>query len=60
MLNLVLEDLRGGGLKYSMPPGSAPATSPGYIPDISVIIAKEDALGWADARGFDKATKPLR
>lgn len=60
MLNLVLEDLRGGGLKFSMPPGAAPPVSPGYIPDISVIIAKEDALAWADARGFDAATKPLR
>lgn len=60
MQNLVLEDLRSGGLKYSMPPGSAPVTLPGYIPDISVVIAKDDALAWAEARGFDAATKPLR
>jgi hypothetical protein len=60
MLNLVLEDLRGGGLKYSMPPGSSPTTSPGYIPDTSVIIAKNDVLTRASAHSFDKAIKPLQ
>lgn len=60
MLNLVLEDLRGGGLKFSMPHGTAPAIPQGYSPDISVMIAKEDALAWADARGFGAVTMPLR
>jgi hypothetical protein len=56
---LVLEGLRNGELKYAMPAGSGPA-QPGYVPDISVFIAKEDALIWAEARGLAAKVAPLR
>jgi hypothetical protein len=59
MQALILEHVRSGDLKYSPPTGMGQLPQ-GYIPDVSVNIAKEDAIAWADARGFGAATIPLR
>jgi hypothetical protein len=57
-LRLILDDLRTNDLKYGRPPGMGPDGI--YNPDIGAVIAKDDALTWAEMRGFDLAVSLLR
>ena len=57
MTQLVLEGLRVGDLKGSDPFGNARQV--GQLPDIGTLIAKQDAIDWAESHGFTERVAQL-
>lgn len=57
-LQLILDDLNAGELKYIRPPWISPDIT--YNIDIGTWIAKEEALSWGEKRGFAAVLSPLR